>query len=113
MASAGSALKSVSVAPATPLDLSAAKDMVLHMDSYGGAPGATGYEAVITLTGADGQQLTKAFPFSPDSWNSLSLDVSGWASRSRVARIEAGFRALGTTASWQPRFQLDDVSWTG
>ena len=111
--SSGSALKSVSVTPATPLDLAAAKDLVLHLDSYGGAPGATGYEAVITLTGADGQLLTKTVPFSPDSWNSLSLDVSGWASRSRVTKIEAGFRALGTTELWQARFQLDDVGWTG
>lgn len=111
--SPGSALKSVAVTPATPLDLSAAKDLVLHLDSYGGAPGATGYQAVVTLTGTDGQQLTKAFPCSPDAWNTLTLDVSSWASRSKVARVEAGFRALGTTMPWQPRFQLDDVSWTG
>jgi len=72
-----------------------------------------GTRQVVTLTGTDGQQLTKAFPCSPDAWNTLTLDVSSWASRSKVARVEAGFRALGTTMPWQPRFQLDDVSWTG
>jgi len=89
------------------------KDLVLHLDSYSAALGATGYETVVTLTGTDGQQLTKAFPRSPDAWNTLTLDVSSWASRSKAARAEAGFQARGTTMPRQSRFQLDDVSWTG
>jgi hypothetical protein len=110
---AADALKSVMVSPSTPLDLTEAKQLLVHVDSYGGAPGASGYEAVVTLTGAGGDELTKHVPMSSDAWNEIPVDVSGWAARSSVSRVEVGFRALGTSTTWQPRFQVDDVRWVG
>ena len=48
---------------------------------------------------------------SNDTWNQLKVDVSGWAARNAVSRIEIGFHALGSTTAWTPRFQIDDVGW--
>jgi len=107
----GNALRSVLVKPTQPLDLSKATTFSGYIDSYGGAPGGTGYEAVVTLTGAGGQTLTKNLPMSNDTWNQLKVDVGNWAPRNAVSRIEIGFHALGTTTAWTPHFQIDDVGW--
>jgi hypothetical protein len=104
------AFRSVSVEPGSAIDLSSASTLTAQVDGYGGMPGATGYEAKVTLTGAGGEELTKTFPVTPDSWNALGLDVSGWAARSALSRIEIGFRAVGTSAQWQPHFQVDSLT---
>jgi hypothetical protein len=105
------AIHSVVVAPGQPIDLSRATTFTAAIDCYGGAPGASGYEAVVTLTGAGGQTLTKNVSMSNDAWNNLAVDVSGWAPRSGISRIEIGFHALGSTTQWTPRFQIDDVGY--
>jgi hypothetical protein len=110
-AAPASALHTVHVDPAQPLDLSQATSFIAAIDCYGGAPGATGYEAVVTLTGAGGQTMTKNLTMSNDTWNQLSVDVSGWAPRSAISRIEIGFHALGSDTAWTPRFQIDSVGW--
>jgi hypothetical protein len=106
-----SALRTVHVDPAQPLDLNQATSFLAAIDCYGGAPGATGYEAVVTLTGAGGQTMTKNLAISNDTWNHLAIDVSGWAPRSAISRIEIGFHALGSDTTWTPRFQVDSVGW--
>jgi hypothetical protein len=106
-----SALRTVHVDPTQPLDLSQATSFIAAIDSYGGAPGATGYEAVVTLTGAGGQTMTKNVTISNDAWNQLGVDIGGWAPRSAISRIEIGFHALGSDTSWTPRFQIDSVGW--
>ncbi|WP_156250252.1 DUF5722 domain-containing protein [Pseudactinotalea terrae] len=104
-------LKSVVVEPDVPLDLSDAVEVVVFLDSYGGAPGATGYEATFTLTSGE-DELTVTQPYSPDSWNELVLDVSGWEGRASIDRIEVGMRAVGTDfATWNPQFQIDSVGY--
>jgi hypothetical protein len=110
-AAPASALRAVHVDPSPSLDLTQATSFIAAIDCYGGAPGATGYEAVVTLTGAGGQTLTKNLTISNDTWNQLAVDVSGWAPRSAISRIEIGFRALGSDTSWTPRFQIDSVGW--
>lgn len=107
-----SATRSVFVAPDTPLDLSQAKTFTSHIDAYGGAPGADGYQAVVTLTGDGGQQLTRTLPMANDTWNTLQVDIGGWAARDKVSRIEIGFHATGSDTAWTPRFQIDGVGWT-
>ncbi len=77
----------ISVSPGSPLDLSSAKTFSVYEDSYGGVPDASGYEAMVTLTAADGQTLSKTFPTSSDTWNPLNLDVSSWPDRSQVSQI--------------------------
>jgi hypothetical protein len=103
----------ISATPAKPVDLSKAKSVYVWADSYGGAPGATGYVATFTLTAADGTTVTqKNTEFSPDKWNELSIDVSGWASRSAVTSFEVSFAAIGTDyPNWVPKFQIDDVGY--
>ncbi|WP_345069352.1 GDSL-type esterase/lipase family protein, partial [Leifsonia kafniensis] len=105
-------LRTIFVTPPEPLDASAHTELVAHIDSHGGIT-ATGYEAVITLTGAGGDVLTRSFPMAADAWNTIRLDVSGWAARSAVSKIEIGFHALGVTGpgNWIPHFQIDDVAW--
>lgn len=104
--------KTVFVAPARALDLSDATALQLSLDSYGGAPGASGYEATVTVTGAGGETRSATQSVSADSWNRLSLDLAGWAGRSAVSRIAVSFRAVGSDTVWVPRFQLDDVAVT-
>jgi hypothetical protein len=75
-------------------------------------PDATGYQATITLTGADGSTLRKTYPVSSDVWTPLSLPLTGWSGASAVSRIEVGFAALGTTYSpWGGDFELDSLTW--
>ncbi|MDR2997350.1 MAG: DUF5722 domain-containing protein [Microbacterium sp.] len=103
----------ISVAPEKPLDLSDAQSIYVWANSYGGAPGATGYVATFTLTGADGTTVVhEDTVFSPDKWNLLSVDVGDWSSKNAVTSIAVSFAALGSNApEWSPRFQIDDVGY--
>lgn len=105
-------VRSAFVAPATPLNLSAASTLSLDFNCWGGVPGATGYQAIVTLTSANGSVLTKTYQVSPNTWTPLSLSLTGWSGASSVSEIEVGFSALGTTFSpWGGDFQLDNVTW--
>ncbi len=110
-AAPASASRTVTVDPATPLDLSGAKTVVAWVNSYGGAPGATGYEATLTVVSGSERRTTTLSTFTPDRWNELRVDVGDWAARNRVTRIEVGFRAIGSDTPWTARFQVDDVSY--
>jgi hypothetical protein len=48
-----------------------------------------------------------------DQWNQISVDVGGLAQRNSIIKIESGFRAVGTTTTWAPHFQIDDVGYFG
>lgn len=109
---AATAVRSAFVAPATPIDLSGKTALSLGFNCWGGVPGATGYQATVTLTGTDGSVLTKTYAVSPNTWTTLSLPLAGWSGASSVSRIEVGFATVGTTFSpWTGDFQLDDVTW--
>jgi len=104
---AATAWKTLKVTPEQPLNLSEAKTFSYDIDSYGGVPGAT-YETRVTLrSGADSFGYTA--PMSPDRWNRISADISGWTGRSLVTDIEISFRAVGNDLAWNPEFQLDRV----
>ncbi|GAA2755241.1 hypothetical protein [Actinopolymorpha rutila] len=110
-AAPASATRTVAVDPAGPLDLSGAKSVVAWVDSYGGAPGATGYEATLTLVSGTERRSTTVSTFTPDRWNGLQVDVGDWAPRNKVTRIEVSFRAIGSDTPWSARFQVDDVAY--
>jgi hypothetical protein len=102
----------ISVRPTSPIDLTKAVNVALSMDSYGGAPGATGYLTTVTLTGADGTEVMKEFSTKSDTWNQLAINVGSWAGRSAVAGITVTFAAVGSTyPTWDPRFQIDDLGY--
>ena len=105
-------VRSAFVAPTTPIDLSHASTLSMAFNCWGGVPNATGYQAIVTLTGTDGSVLTKTYPVSPNAWTTLSLPLAAWSGASSVSRIEVGFAAVGTTYSpWGGNFQLDDITW--
>lgn len=104
-----SLLRTVSVSPARPLDLTDATELSAMVNAYGGAPGASGYEAVVRVTGAGGETRTVTADVQADAWNRVAVDLSGWAGRSAVSRIEIGFRAKGSSIGWSMSFQVDAV----
>ena len=79
-------------------------------DAYGGVPGATGYQAKVTLSSGAAQK-SQTFTVSPVSWTQLQLDVSQWSGSSSITRVEVGVRAVGTQFVWNPKFQLDDIGY--
>jgi hypothetical protein len=107
-----SAPKTVQVTPAGPLNLSGAQTFFVYVDGYGGAPGASGYQATVTLTSGS-QTLTTTVPVSHDAWTPVDVDVSSWAYRSDVTGISVSYAAVGSTTPWSMHFQIDDVGWTG
>lgn len=108
---AASALKTVGLSPSNALDLSNAQSVVAWIDAYGGAPGATGYAAEVTLYSGN-ESLTANLPsFKTDQWNEVVVDVGRWPYRNKITRIEIGFQAIGTAAAWAPHFQVDDVGY--
>jgi hypothetical protein len=106
-----SAPKTVRVSLGTPLNLSAAKTFFAYVDGYGGAPGAGGYQATVTLTSGS-QTLTTTVPVSNDSWNRVGVDVSSWAYRNDITGISISYAAVGSTTPWSMHFQVDDVGYT-
>ena len=81
--------------------------MFAFVDSYGGAPGASGYEARITLRAADGTSRSATTRIAADTWNRVTVGVGDWPSRRAVTELEVGFRALGSDTPWAPHFQVD------
>ena len=102
-----SAWRSVRAVPAQPLDLSGARSVFAFVDSYGGAPGASGYEARITLRASDGTSRSATARIAADAWNRVTVGVGDWSSRGAVTELEVGFRAIGRDTPWAPHFQVD------
>jgi alpha-L-rhamnosidase len=100
----------ISVTPAQPLDLSAATHVVLAMDSWGGLPGATYRAQVVLHSGSTDRTFTT--PITNDTWNQIDFDISTWAQRADITSIDVSFSAVGSTAAWGGRFQIDDLGWT-
>jgi hypothetical protein len=103
--------RTISVMPGQPLDLSTATHVALWIDSYGGLPGATGYQARVVLHSGSAERSLTA-PITNDTWNRLDLDVSGWAPRNDITSIDVSFSGVGSTVAWGGRFQIDDLQWT-
>jgi hypothetical protein len=109
---AASSPRTVQVAPSTPLNLADAKTFYAYVDGYGGAPGATGYQATVTLTSGS-QTLTTTVPVPANAWTPVDVDVSSWAYRGDITGISVSYAAVGSTTPWSMQFQVDDVGWTG
>ncbi|WP_129710965.1 hypothetical protein [Haloactinopolyspora alba] len=51
-------------------------------------------------------------PSAANTWNEIRLDVSGWAGRSPVDRVELAMWAFGANdPTCNPHFQLDSAGW--
>jgi len=106
-----SAPRTMTVTPASPLDLSAARTFYLRMDCYGYPNVATGYTATVTLTSGS-QSMTKIIPIRANTWNLVNISVSSWPYRDHVTGISVSFAGVGSTTPWNPNFQIDDVGYT-
>ncbi|GBF77993.1 putative SGNH hydrolase [Paenibacillus sp. 598K] len=91
-----------------PVDASQHQQLELAFSHWGGAPGATGYEARIKLISATGQTLEQTYT-THGAWQQLSLDYRSWAYRDELKRIEISFRAVGGDEPWAGRFFVDQV----
>jgi hypothetical protein len=106
-----SAPRTMTVTPASPLDLSAARTFYLRMDCYAYPNVATGYTATVTLT-SGGNSMTKTVPVLGNSWNPVAVSVASWPYRDHVTGISVTFAGVGSTTPWNPNFQIDDVGYT-
>jgi hypothetical protein len=103
--------RTISVTPSQPLDLSAATHVSLWLDSYGGLPGGTGFQARVVLHSGSAERTVTA-PVTADTWNRLDLDVSDWAPRADITSIDVSFSGVGSTVAWGGHFDIDDLGWT-
>jgi hypothetical protein len=105
----------MTVAPATPLNLSTAKALYLYVDGFGYAPYAVGYAATVTLA-SGGHKLSRTVPVSCNTWNHVVVEVGSWPYLGHVTGITVSYRGIasskGATTPWYPHFQIDDVGYT-
>ncbi len=102
--------RTISITPDTALDLTGANRFYYHINSYGGS-GGTGYETRLRLYSGN-HVLEQITAMNADTWNRIDKDISGWAYKGSVTKIEISFRATGTSAVWYgSRFQIDDVGY--
>ncbi|MGH2948734.1 MAG: DUF5722 domain-containing protein, partial [Solirubrobacteraceae bacterium] len=104
------AWRTVAVEPPGGIDLSGAAPFFVHVNGYGGVPGAT-YEARVELTSAAGDVLTRTVPVSADAWNRVEVATAGWPGAADVVRIAVSYRAAGSDMIWRSQFQVDFVGY--
>lgn len=102
------ASRTITWAPPAPANLSLAAALTLRINSYGGAPGATGYTATVTARSGS-QSRTTTTPITPDAWNTVSVNLAGWAARNAITSVDVTVTANGGTGSWSGKFQVDGL----
>jgi tRNA A-37 threonylcarbamoyl transferase component Bud32 len=106
-----SAPRTMTVTPASALNLSAARTFYLYLDGYGYPGVATGFTATVTLASGS-RHTTKTVPVRANTWNRVDVSVSSWSYRDHVTGISVSFAGTGSTIGWNPNFQIDDVGYT-
>jgi hypothetical protein len=92
-----------------PVDASEYGQLRLSLDHWGGAPGATDYEATLRITAADGTSVSTTVLSPGGFWQTISLDISSWPARDSITAIDVGFRAVGSGSPWVSKFFVDNV----
>lgn len=91
----------------TPIDLTATPKLQLAVNSYGGCPNATTYSCTIRVY--SGNHIAEGkITYSPDQWNKMQMDLSGWAYKNSIDKIKIWFRA-NSTAVWAGNQQVDYI----
>ncbi|MFC5404264.1 hypothetical protein [Cohnella soli] len=85
---------------------------LIHMNTWGGWPGITGgygakYWAKVKIY-SNTQVFEKTQAISPNAWNEIPVDVSGWAYKNNVTKIEVGMWG-DSTQSVSSKFQIDSL----
>lgn len=89
----------------TPVNATSTPKLQLAVNSYGGCPGATEYYCTIRVYSGTYMAEGK-ITYTPDQWNKLQMDLSGWAYRSSIDKIKIWFSTNSTTI-WGGRQQID------
>lgn len=101
--------RTVYVEPSTPLDLSNASTFYVHVDSWGVPPYTQTHRVKVTLYDGD-DSISATSDFSANVWNRADVDVSSWAGRSHITRIEVTYTLdIAAGASYQVYVDLDGV----
>ena len=103
--------RTISVTPASPLDVPTAQSFYLAVDAYGAAPGATGYTVTVEIGGGN-QAVIATTSIQPNTWTKLVISVANWVERDQISSISVSFAGVGSTVVWAPHFQIDDVGYT-
>lgn len=101
--------KVVGVTPTTPLNLSGVSRLDVYLNSYGGAPGRTGYQATVTLSSGT-HALVTTVPVGANTWNEIKVNPSSWPYNAHVTGMSVEFNALNSTLqAWGMDFQIGGV----
>jgi Protein kinase domain len=106
----------MTVTPATPLNLSAANAFYLYVDGFGYAPYAKSYAATVTLASGS-HTLSRTVAVSCNAWNHVVVEVGSWPYRDHVTGVSVSYKGIaassaGATTPWYAHFQIDDVGYT-
>ncbi|MDG0810951.1 DUF5722 domain-containing protein [Cohnella rhizosphaerae] len=94
----------------SPVDLSAYGKVEFDIFGWGGTSSA--YIAGIKLTSESGETLTVERQIASDSWTTVSADISAFAGRDRVKRLEISYRGKDTahySGPWGGYFFIDHI----
>ncbi|SDX38709.1 DUF5722 domain-containing protein [Paenibacillus sp. CF384] len=80
-------------------------------NTYGINQSHTQFEVRITFTSGT-QTLVSTQAISGDSWNELSVDLSDWAYRTSISKIEVAFRSVTYSSAWTGKHQLDNIGFS-
>lgn len=104
---AGTTLRTIHKSYGTGQDWTATPIVTAYFNSYGGAPGASIYYAKIVVY--SGSNSTNSITqISPNDWNLISLDLSSWAYKNSVSKVEISFYNNSADA-WAGNFQVQAV----
>lgn len=94
----------------TPLDLSSYGSVKFDMYGWGGTSSA--YIAEIMLTADNGDTFNYEQQISPNSWTTISANITGFAGKDNVKSIEISYRGKDTayySGPWGGFFYFDNV----
>lgn len=91
----------------TPIDVSSKSELQFAVNSWGGCPNAAAYTVTVRMYSGD-KILQAATTMTPNSWNTLSVDISGWSYRDSVDKIKLWF-STDSTYNWGGHAQFDSI----
>jgi len=96
------------------MNFSQFKYMKFAFSAWKGAPEATSYKMYVRLTSNSGQTLNQEYTFTGDYTPMVeySLDISNWAYRNEVKKIQIGYAAIGGNQNWSGKLFIDNIRMT-
>lgn len=96
---------------AEPQNWSSYSTFKVAVGGWGGAPGAQGYLATITVVADNGEKLTRMSPLiNPAGWQEIALQFGSWAHKDKVKSVEVGYIAFGGNEPWAGKFFIDGAT---